>query len=107
MSAHTPGERVGAIFGADPARKAVEFFGYGVYVGDEVPPEEAGGFGGIVRAAGHTNPKILLDNGDVVWGCECWWGPEPAIRRRLAQYETDGWTIKTVRIADEREAARA
>jgi hypothetical protein len=19
------------------------------------------------------NPKILLDNGDIIWGIECWW----------------------------------
>ncbi len=26
------------------------------------------------------NPKILLDSGDVVWGCECWWGPEAEVK---------------------------
>jgi hypothetical protein len=62
-------------------------FGYGVYVGDEVPGEEAGGFGEMVRAAGAKNPKILLDNGKVVWGCECWWGPEEVVRKKLQQYD--------------------
>lgn len=21
----------------------------------------------------HKNPKITLDDGKVIWGCECWW----------------------------------
>lgn len=24
----------------------------------------------------NLNPKIELDNGDIVWGYQCWWGPE-------------------------------
>lgn len=24
---------------------------------------------------GAPNPKITLDNGDVIWGYECWWSP--------------------------------
>lgn len=23
----------------------------------------------------HTNPRIRLDDGSVIWGAECWWGP--------------------------------
>lgn len=23
-----------------------------------------------------TNPRITLDNGETIWGMECWWGPE-------------------------------
>lgn len=30
--------------------------------------------GGIVRKAGN-NPKIILDNGDTVYGCQVWWEP--------------------------------
>lgn len=30
------------------------------------------------------NPKIVLDNGDVVWGCECWWGPEERYEQMVA-----------------------
>ena len=29
------------------------------------------------------NPRITLDDGRVVWGCQCWWGPEEAIRKRI------------------------
>ncbi len=47
-------------------------FGFGDYVGDEVPPPEIMGPFGAVPT---PNPKIVLDNGEVIWGCECWWGP--------------------------------
>ena len=42
----------------------VNIYGYGTYVGDEPCPY----FYDI------PNPKIVLDSGEVVWGCECWWG---------------------------------
>ncbi|OQA08597.1 MAG: hypothetical protein BWY67_01473 [Bacteroidetes bacterium ADurb.Bin397] len=65
------GERVGAIESAD--EKVVRFYGYGVYAGEEVPPKEVSEFN---FELGLKNPKIELDNGKVVWGCQCWWGPE-------------------------------
>lgn len=24
---------------------------------------------------GHTNPRIELDDGSIIWGYECWWKP--------------------------------
>ena len=33
-----------------------------------------------------TNPQLRLDDGQLVWGCECWWGPEAQIRQQVAQY---------------------
>lgn len=85
------GSRVGAILGAD--EDVVKFLGYGVYEGDEVPDENAQGFGPILREMKRPNPKIRLDSGKVVWGCECWWGPEEATKKKLTRYanvvETD------------------
>jgi hypothetical protein len=75
------GDRVGAILSAD--KDTVKLIGYGVYMGDEVPDEKAGGFGKFLRGAGLLNPKILLDSGKVVWGCECWWGPEEETAKRI------------------------
>jgi hypothetical protein len=66
------GERIGAIQKAD--QTAVWFFGYGVYAGDEVPPS------GFLHDLDRPNPKLQLDNGDVVWGYESWWGPEDQIK---------------------------
>lgn len=95
------GDRVGAIIGGDAKR--VELLGFGVYSGDEVP-EGARGMGPLMVEAGMTNPKITLDNGDVVWGCECWWGPEAEIIRRIEEWRAAGAEIIDVRIADARAA---
>ena len=68
----TVGDRVGAVCSANDTE--VRFFGYGTYAGDEIPPKEAGGFN-----LGIPNPKIELDNGKAVFGCECWWGSEEKV----------------------------
>jgi hypothetical protein len=67
------GERVGAMQRADPS--TVYLFGYGVYDGDHQPPDEFG--------VPFPNPRITLDNGKVVWGCECWWGSEERIKQEI------------------------
>jgi hypothetical protein len=72
------GDRVGAISHHDDQN--IYFFGYGVYQGEEVPPPEVK-FMGVPMT--HKNPKIVLDNGKAVWGCECWWGPEENINKQL------------------------
>ena len=87
----TPGTRVYAIQEADD--DTVRAFGEGVYIGDEIPPADGldapqGWIADTIREHGHTNPKILLDSGVVVWGCECWWGcaaPEQVIRGRKVE----------------------
>jgi len=78
------GERVGAILGAD--EDVVRFLGYGVYEGLESPPPGIALMGIDLNEIGHTNPKIQLDNGKVVWGCECWWGPEETVKQKLTRY---------------------
>lgn len=84
------GQRVGAILGAGD-NKVVKFLGYGVYDGD-LPCEMLGGM---------ENPRITLDNGDVVWGCQMWWGNEDRIKAQIAEYKSAGWTIEDVRIGDQ------
>lgn len=64
----------------DSTEKQVQLFGFGQYVGDEVPPEEIKFMGVHIS---NPNPKIVLDNGKVVWGCECWWGSEDKIKRMI------------------------
>lgn len=34
------------------------------------------------------NPCIHLDNGSVVWGKQCWWGPEDQLKKK---YEDQEW----------------
>lgn len=85
------GDRVGAIVGAEDG--VVEFLGYGVYAGDFEPPAERreGTVGEQMRKdlglPPRPNPRIDLDNGDTVWGCECWWGSEEKIRKSLEEYD--------------------
>lgn len=92
-----PGDRVGAILSGKG--NTVKFLGYGVYVGDEIPPNTGpNSMTAWMEEDRVPNPKIQLDNGDVVWGCECWWGPEDRIRKKLEQYDQ----VDIVRIGDYR-----
>lgn len=64
------GTRVGAILKSDD--EGVHLLGYGVYDGDIEHPE-----------FGFPNPRITLDDGRIVWGCECWWGPEDKVKESI------------------------
>jgi len=95
---HKIGDRVGAICGSKDG--VVDFFGYGVYQGDSEIPFTAGGLlGEISREVKIGNPKILLDSGKVVWGCECWWASEESIKKQLEQAKE----VKIVDIEDYRK----
>jgi len=74
------GERVGAIMSAD--KDEVRMFGWGVYRGDEVPPKDIL-FMGLPMA--RANPKIELEDGKTVFGCESWWGPEDAVKKAIGK----------------------
>lgn len=78
------GTRVGAILSGKNG--VVEFLGYGTYVGDQVPEEAVGPMAEVMREVGGTNPKIELDSGKVVYGCECWWGGEEAVKKQLTEF---------------------
>lgn len=86
-----PGMRVGAILSAD--EKTVKLLGYGVYLDDEVPPPSVDE---SLHLIGITNPKIALDNGNTVWGCQCWWASEEKAREMIG-----GREIVDVRIPEE------
>jgi hypothetical protein len=78
------GDRFGAIQKTD--EKTVYLFGYGVYVGDEVPPADLKGERGMMsmlHEAKVDNPKIKLDDGTFVYGCECWWGSEEKVKESI------------------------
>ena len=87
------GTRVTAILGAKDG--VVQSFGDGVYAGDFPLPPEAGGFN-----FGQANPRIDLDSGKTVWGCESWWGPCDAVRKRLPQ----DWKWEFVDVDEHRKA---
>jgi hypothetical protein len=77
------GDRVGAILSADS--KEVRLLGYGKYAGSEIPPKGITLMGVPLAEFGIENPKILLDDGKVVWGCECWWGPEDKVKNTIGK----------------------
>lgn len=81
-----PNTRVGAVSHTDEEGK-IYLFGYGVYEGDEVPPKGIRFMGIELGEEGIENPKIKLDNDKIVWGCECWWGSEDAVRQRAEKYK--------------------
>lgn len=83
MKDHKAGDRVGALMSMDADE--AHLLGYGVYQGDQPCP--------VLN--GRKNPCILLDNGDMVWGCQCWWGSEQGIKDAI-----DGKKIKAVRMSD-------
>jgi hypothetical protein len=95
------GDRVGAILGTNDDG-SVGFFGYGEYVGYKVPPPGVILFGVEMCRVGHENPCVRLDNGDEVYGCECWWGPEEQVRKQL-----DGKEVREAKVAEIRERNRA
>lgn len=91
------GIRVGAILSSDA--ESVQFLGWGTYLGNFVP--EDGGvalFGELLMKFDIANPKILLDNGDVVWGFECWWGPEEKIRKMIGSRRVESVSINNFRV---------
>ncbi len=93
--------RVGAILSID--NNVVRLLGYGVYEGDffqedissyvlseseleffkSLSPEDKIEYQDKHIPSFMKNPRIRLDNGDVVWGRECWWGPEEEIKKRI------------------------
>jgi len=75
MPRYEPGIRVGAIRDSDS--KNVNLFGYGVYLGNEETE--------IMKGFAMANPKIQLDNGQIVWGYQCWWGPEEQIKKHIGE----------------------
>ena len=95
------GDRVGAICGSDG--ETLRILGYGVYDGDEIPPLGIKFFGTDLNTLQHTNPKIKLDNGQIVWGCECWWGTEEYIKQLIDKEIAAGIKIQVDNIEDYRK----
>ena len=98
------GSRIGAIFGGDEETKTVTFLGFGVYVEDAIPVEAVGFLAELCQTVNRKNPRLELDNGTVVYGCECWWGPEAKIKGELEAYKEAGYTVVDTNIDDIRQA---
>lgn len=87
------GDKVFAILGMSPGSSIVKILGPGTYQGEEVPPKDRPGWAGAMAEMDLPNHKILLDTGEIVFGCECWWGTESSMRKRLGEYETQMTTM--------------
>ena len=99
-----PGQRVGAIYGREGG--TVKVLGYGVLLQDEIPETAVGPLADGLREYQSPNPQIRLDNGKIVWGCECWWGAEEAVRASIEGAEQAGSQIMIVDIDEIREEYR-
>ena len=98
-----PGTRVLAVASCDGEHLAI--YGEGEYVGDlpiPMSPEEreevVADFvklsSGEEEAQKLTDffcrsPCINLDNGRVIWGFQCWWGPVEKVQRRFPESRYD------------------
>lgn len=98
MSRHEIGARIGAMLGRN--KNTCQFLGYGIYEGDFIPPSDVGGFN--IR---FPNPRLKLDNGDIVWGCEVWWGAEDEIKPIIEAYQAKGG-LEMASIKEARAAAK-
>lgn len=101
-----PGERVGAVLSA--TETTVQLLGFGVYDGEHEPPfgpfgtskEECDAEIADMKAKGQlpadyvfTNPRITLDDGRIVWGAQCWWGKEEAIKKWIGDRTVEPATL--------------
>lgn len=73
-----PGARVIAIQLIDG--DVVYTYGRGTYTGYDKVPD-----GAIVPLSfdGEYSPRIELDRGGTVYGCQCWWGDEDVLLNRF------------------------
>jgi hypothetical protein len=87
MTIHKVGSRVFAILSSN--KDNVYLIGKGTYLGD-LPFKDANPnvrlFGFLPselekEAPGFTNPCLKMDDGTIVWGCECWWGAEDGLEK--------------------------
>lgn len=105
--AHAIGTRIGALLGADQGTKEIHFIGWGSYTGEEVPDEQAGGLAAVCREAGRTNPRLVMDDGAVVWGAECWWGEPWEINAAIAELQGRGFRLVQKPMAEWRRRTKA
>lgn len=91
--------RVIAVSHTDPEKGEAYIFGEGVLAGEEVPVEAVGPLASMATEEGLKVPRIELDSGQVVYGCECWWGAREKVEARLS-----GLTFVPVDIDEHRAA---
>lgn len=91
------GARVGAFLSSDSKAKVLKFLGYGTYEGKEAPPKKEGDF---ISQLGIPTPKLKLDNGETVWGYQCYWSAQDEMEERIQGLIDNGFTITEVKLSD-------
>lgn len=97
------GDRIGALLSADKAN--VQLLGYGVYLGDEIPTAQNGKLSepmALGIALDKPVPKLQLDNGSIVYGCECWWAGEDQIKEQVDALVERGAKLTNVNLDEYR-----
>ena len=79
------GDRVGAVKSFDHG--TLKVFGFGEYIGEEIPPSDSLGYSKIMSSGQQKDRKILLDDGHIIYGSECWIFDELDVRKSLNKYE--------------------
>jgi len=75
-------DRVGAV--CSSTEETVTIFGFGVYEGNFIPEtNDIIVMGMSLKELNIPNPRIKLDNGEIVWGAECWWGDEDEVKEHI------------------------
>ncbi len=95
--------RVGAISHLSERTKTLYIYGFGEYIGDEIPYEAVGFFADVAKQQKHKVPKIMLDNGKIIYGCECWWGDDVEVKKIVNELKEKGYKIVYVDIDRERD----
>ena len=95
------GSRAGAVAYSDNKKRELVVFGFGVYEGEHTPPPDVT-FMGMPYDSEFTNHRIKLDSGEHVFGFECWWGSEEAIKKNIEEYQKSGFAIKTITVKEYR-----
>lgn len=91
------GDRIMAVRNQDNAKKILYIFGSGTYEGEDIPPDEIPG-GRDMRIRGFTNPKLVMDDGTVIWGMECWWGDETKMKEIPEEFGLKIQVVKPLRL---------
>jgi hypothetical protein len=88
------GDRVGAVLSADLETKTVKLLGYGRYMGRDIPSAEAVGFmAEYARQQELDTPVLYLDDGGIVFGCECFWEREESIKQKIQMARAAGFKV--------------
>lgn len=89
------GDRIFALSHTDETKAYV--FGEGTYAGEAVPLEAIGVFANAMKDMGIKSPKIELNNGEVVYGCECWFGDVKLMLKKIGDKEHVQITAREMR----------